>query len=108
MATFYTTFSFHHEDHDMITASTWILILHVNDPEFNTEDTLRIYARYVPGYVEGIIGPQVFTNENFRVHRFLGECVYLPDYIIIPHSLLAYMIFANNPRLISFRFHGIL
>src|ERR1700722_16839772 len=93
MATFYTTFSFHHKDHDMmimITASTWILILHINDSKFNTEDTLHIYAQYVPGYVEGIIGPQVFLNKNFRVLHFLGEYVYLPDYIIIPHSLLAY------------------
>jgi len=56
MATFYMSFSSHDENYDMHTASTWILVSHINDPEFDTEDTLHIFAQYVPGHIEGKIG----------------------------------------------------
>ena len=106
MATFYMSFSFHDEDYDMVTTSTWILVSHIDDPEFDTGDILRIFARYVPGHLEGKIGPQIFSNGIWQIYHFFGDSVYLPDYIVIPCSLLAYIVFTNNPQLISFRFHG--
>ena|SRR5277367_854344 len=102
MPTFYTSYPSEFSNH------IWVLVPHILDPIFGEGSNLDVYTRYVPGHIHMIIGPELVSNMEWRIHDIISDSMHLPIFLAIPCSNVQNTTFDNFVQLISFRFHGIL